>query len=188
MKDSIKRFVPKPTLKAQRAGGHANAIKSRQRALEKYYAAPNICKFCGSVIPVPDKARIREIRTKQFCNRSCAQRFNNHLRERKTHIRPRDWPSLKMTKGELLARHKSRFSVRAKIRVIAKILFVESGRLHECANCGYDKTVNVCHIKAVSDFDDEATIGEINALSNLIGLCPNCHWEYDHGILKLPGR
>ena len=38
---------------------------------------------------------------------------------------------------------------------------------------------------AVSDFDDSALISEINSKDNLIALCPNHHWEYDHGLLKL---
>ena len=29
------------------------------------------------------------------------------------------------------------------------------------------------------------TIEEINNINNLIGLCPNHHWEYDNGLLEL---
>ncbi|WP_288980209.1 HNH endonuclease [uncultured Flavobacterium sp.] len=54
-----------------------------------------------------------------------------------------------------------------------------------CANCGYDKHVELCHIKAVSLFDDTALIGEVNHPSNIIQLCPNCHWELDNNILDL---
>jgi hypothetical protein len=25
----------------------------------------------------------------------------------------------------------------------------------------------------------------VNSLDNLVGLCPNCHWEFDHGLLQL---
>jgi predicted restriction endonuclease len=25
----------------------------------------------------------------------------------------------------------------------------------------------------------------VNSLDNLLGLCPNCHWEFDHGLLRL---
>jgi hypothetical protein len=24
----------------------------------------------------------------------------------------------------------------------------------------------------------------VNSLDNLVGLCPNCHWEFDHGLLQ----
>ncbi len=54
-----------------------------------------------------------------------------------------------------------------------------------CANCGYDKHVELCHIKAIRDFDENSTIGEVNSPNNLIQLCPNCHWEFDNYIITL---
>jgi len=38
----------------------------------------------------------------------------------------------------------------------------------------------VCHIKAVSDFDENTPIVIINSIDNLMALCPNCHWEFDN--------
>lgn len=49
-----------------------------------------------------------------------------------------------------------------------------------CAHCGYAKHVQLAHIKAVADFPDTATMAEINAPSNVLPLCPNCHWEFDN--------
>lgn len=54
-----------------------------------------------------------------------------------------------------------------------------------CQNCGYDKHVELCHIRAITDFPDTATLGEVNAKENVIQLCRNCHWEFDHGLLSL---
>jgi len=54
-----------------------------------------------------------------------------------------------------------------------------------CANCGYDKHVELCHIKAVSSFPLTATLGEVNNENNIIQLCRNCHWEFDNGLLHL---
>jgi predicted restriction endonuclease len=45
--------------------------------------------------------------------------------------------------------------------------------------------VEVAHIKAVSNFSEDSLISEINDISNLIGLCPNHHWEYDNGLLDI---
>lgn len=53
-----------------------------------------------------------------------------------------------------------------------------------CANCGYSKHVQLAHIKAISSFPDTATLGEINSPENIIQLCPNCHWEFDNGLLS----
>lgn len=89
------------------------------------------------------------------------------------------------TKGELFAERKNWQSARTAIRKHANRIFFENNTTHKCAICGYDKHIEVAHIKAVSDFDDTATIREINSITNLIGLCPNHHWEYDNGVIEL---
>ena len=94
-------------------------------------------------------------------------------------------PLFLITKGELLASRANYQSYRSSIRKLAEEVYRKSGKDFECAICGYDKHVEIAHIKAVSDFDDSALISEINSKDNLIALCPNHHWEYDHGLLKL---
>ena len=54
-----------------------------------------------------------------------------------------------------------------------------------CENCGYDKHTEVCHMKAIRDFSLDTPINIVNHPTNLIRLCPNCHWEYDNGMLLL---
>ena len=49
-----------------------------------------------------------------------------------------------------------------------------------CAFCGYDKHVELAHIKGISKFEDKALLSEINSKDNVIQLCPNCHWEFDN--------
>ena len=73
-----------------------------------------------------------------------------------------------------------------KIRGIARELYAKLISL-PCHNCGYNKHVQICHIKPISSFSDSTTISEVNARSNIIQLCPNCHWELDKGLLKLNG-
>ncbi len=36
------------------------------------------------------------------------------------------------------------------------------------------------HSNFVSNF-----MGEVNSKDNIIQLCPNCHWEFDKGLLSL---
>ena len=55
-----------------------------------------------------------------------------------------------------------------------------SKHLTSCSKCGYDKHVEICHIKSISSFSDETLLNTINHESNLIALCPNCHWELDN--------
>ena len=54
-----------------------------------------------------------------------------------------------------------------------------------CENCGYSKHTELCHIKAISSFNDDAKVSDINDRSNIANLCPNCHWEFDSGLLSL---
>ena len=49
-----------------------------------------------------------------------------------------------------------------------------------CRKCGYNKHVELAHIRSVSSYPDTALIGDINSEDNVIPLCPNCHWEFDN--------
>lgn len=55
-------------------------------------------------------------------------------------------------------------------------------------NVWYTNYCEVCHIKPVNGFSDESLVSEINDINNLVALCPNHHWEFDHGLLQLMGR
>ena len=89
------------------------------------------------------------------------------------------------TKGELFGGFKNWQSARSFIRKDSQATYIKSGKPLKCKVCGYDKHVEIAHIKAVSEFPPQATIGEINSIDNLIALCPNHHWEYDNGVLKI---
>lgn len=95
----------------------------------------------------------------------------------------KDWN--KITKGELFSERKNWQSARSSIRKIAENNYKNSGKPYECIVCGYNKHIEIAHIKAVSDFNDDATIVEINDINNLVGLCPNHHWEFDNNLLDI---
>lgn len=56
--------------------------------------------------------------------------------------------------------------------------------IKECQYCGYNKHVEVCHIKPIKSFPSNTLIDTINDPSNLLVLCPNCHWEFDNQKIK----
>lgn len=101
------------------------------------------------------------------------------------HIRNDEKTFLSKTKGELFSVRKNWQSARSAIQKDAKSVYKTFNPKPKCAICEYSKHVEVAHIKAVSEFENSATIKEINSIENLIGLCPNHHWEYDNGILEL---
>ena len=90
---------------------------------------------------------------------------------------------LTMTKVAFFAHRRNWQSARSSVQRHARASFVLSGRPKVCAVCGYDRHVEVAHRRAVSEFSSETTIAEINALDNLMALCPNHHWEQEHGGL-----
>lgn len=175
----------------QSAGGYAKANKIRS----EYIKNPNKCRQCGlSILPRnTNKGELSRTKLKVFCNRSCAAKFNNSKRVKTNHsvashkeIKTLWYIKLfTKTKKEVFHVCSSWQSARAAIQKGARFVYFQSTKDKECRNCGYDKHIDVCHIKAVKDFSSEDYVYSINAVSNLIGLCKNCHWELDNGILTI---
>lgn len=122
-------------------------------------------------------------------SRGSAHKMHNAILERCSSlgIKPTlDYGStlLQMSKGELFSSRKNWQSARTAIRKLADAAFKKSDKMQRCAICGYDKHIEIAHIKAVSEFNDEALISEINDIGNLVALCPNHHWEFDNGKLS----
>lgn len=54
-----------------------------------------------------------------------------------------------------------------------------------CQACGYAKHTELCHIRAIADWPETATLGQVNSEKNIVVLCRNCHWELDHNKLDI---
>lgn len=87
-----------------------------------------------------------------------------------------------VTKEELLTKDTQKYR---RIRSHARVIALQNKLLKKCLVCDYYIHVDCAHIKAIKDFDNSCLISEINKPENLMGLCRNHHWEYDHGLLKL---
>lgn len=171
-----------------------NNRENRLCALENYYKNPKICKQCGCVIEVKENQKCSEVRKKIFCGSSCSSIFNNKIRTRK--IKPKT-PKIQtqkkekfdylngVTKKEFFEIKGVYYKFRAIIRRHAHYVYNKNGGEQQCKICGYDKHVEVCHIKSVSSFEENDLIVEINSFENLVGLCPNHHWEFDNGHITL---
>lgn len=80
---------------------------------------------------------------------------------------------------------KHKYAKYSYIRWHAKKIAKEAG-WKSCARCGYSKHIEIAHKKAISSFDKNTLLIEINSLDNLIPLCPNCHWEFDNLKIEKP--
>lgn len=150
---------------------------------------------------------------KKFCSRSCAAKHNNTLFpkkepaltakcktidctaivksksraycssciQNKKHIRGLE--SSESTIEELVKRTGSnRYD---RIRINAHNLYKEEKKKPLCQCCGYNKHIEICHIQSIASFPKETKIKVVNAIENILFLCPNCHWEFDHDILNI---
>lgn len=68
---------------------------------------------------------------------------------------------------------------------MARAIYKNSIGIYSCKNCCYNKHIEVCHIKPLKDFSKDSVMADINHPDNLVGLCRNCHWEFDNGLLVL---
>lgn len=157
-----------------------------------------LCKNCNSDISHKPSQN-------KFCSQSCSATFNNKLRAKKPYYCQKceslmghgfkfsrrkycdkcnvniiDWSTV--TYGEL--KEKRKYQENSRIRTLARNSAEKLGKLKECSNCGYNIHVETCHVKAIINFSDDTKISEINSPDNIVGLCRNCHWEFDNGLLE----
>lgn len=173
------------------AGGKARAILSRLEAVNKYYLKPNICLNCSNIIHIRDSEKPSFTRTKKFCSRSCATIYNNSKRiypikeviEKEKYTKP--ITILDNTKGYYKSKYNNWWNARIPIAKSARLVYLRSDKPKECLVCGYNKHIEICHIKAVNEFDDNTTLREVNNIDNLIALCRNHHWEFDNNIITI---
>lgn len=142
----------------------------RMSFLEKGGFMPIVnCLVCNK--PISRKQSHINRGQKTYCSRSCYSK--NHMGSR-----PEISSILDKRLGEYdLKNGTNKYSC---IREHARRTAFKENPTPRCFNCGYSKHVEVCHIKGIMEFSLESTVGEINNISNLVCLCPNCHWEFDH--------
>lgn len=146
--------------------------------------------------------------TRFFCSHSCSAKNSNKKRTRVKKRNPCDRcgeptdkykrkfcsPCLAIVRKEaedLINKRSLRelkleyntLAYHAKIRGLARSVYNSSGSPWECFICGYNKHVDICHIKAIADFCLDSTLGEVNSRDNLVALCKNHHWEFDNDAL-----
>ena len=144
-----------------------------------------ICNKCGQEFEVGRHPN-GKARWKKHCEACISIIRSERMRERQQklgHGLPK--PVEDMTKKELREHYLWHLHYKTTIGRHAKKVFSLSGQEKVCTNCGFIHGVQVCHIKGIATFEDDTLISEINDTSNLIPLCPNCHWLFDHRLLKL---
>ena len=148
----------------------------------------------------------KETNNPKFCNRSCAATYNNkHYIKRTAKInlcKSCGSPTILRRKycskcnsisrldytldqATKVYRKHHRSALFNLVRSRAKPVMNQNNILKICYNCGYNKHVEVCHIISLFTFPLTAKLSEVNHIKNLVYLCPNCHWEFDNGLINI---
>lgn len=114
-----------------------------------------VCKNCGAVIRS----------AWAYCENCTGRRTTRQIDD--------------LTLKEAIYNEHHRSSAFALVRTRARAALKSLGKT-SCEKCGYSKHIECCHIKPISSFPDTIKLSQINDPTNLLALCPNCHWEYDH--------
>jgi hypothetical protein len=148
---------------------------------------------------------------KKFCNHTCAAHYNAKPIDNRTSICVKCSRSFLLekkdgggfcpkkfcetcsveiafenqTKGSLYGRRKDWQSANSTLRKHSRKVYIVSDQPQECKVCGYSKHFEICHIRPIKDFPNTTKVVEINAISNLVALCPTHHWEFDEGLVSI---
>lgn len=146
----------------------------------------------------------KKTKNPKFCSSSCSATLNNKtfpkrflsntckscevkINSNRSYCKPcwdsqqSDWSIVTIAEMRGRRNHQKH----SAIRILARAAYRKAQRPQKCYNCGYDKHIEICHILAIKNFPVTTTIAEVNKQENLIGLCPNCHWELDNDQLVL---
>ena len=138
------------------------------------------CSYCGTMILLKQDKK-GHYRKRKYCD-DCAKLRTSFSRSLGT-----DFHVDELTKAQLKERSDYKYYYRNIITARARKTYYKVYK-KECIICDYNIYVEVCHLRAVRDFPDSATVGEINSLDNLVCLCPTHHKELDLKVLNLTGK
>jgi hypothetical protein len=148
------------------------AAKINNQGVQRNKPKKKSCAVCSTVFET----------NKNHSSRTCCEKcFENYGSAKKPYLRELTISELQ-SKVSVAGKHPSWASsnIRNLNRSWNKAL-LDLG----CQNCGYSKHIELCHIKAVSDFSKDTQLSIVNHPDNILVLCRNCHWEFDNKLLSL---
>lgn len=176
-------------------------VSTNRDLWKAYLANPSRCPNCKTpILPKQSSgyASFSRFRVRKFCNSSCAASFNNGAapkRKRQTRACSKCGAMFIAERADskrcsacyvkpskpILSLKKSQVTRKAIAKLARKVV---RDRPNVCQVCGYDRFIEVCHIRPVSTFTPHSGVQTINSAANLIKLCPNHHKELDSGIMS----
>lgn len=177
--------------------GKIRGAQSKALALANYLSNPTLCVYCTQPIQLRGR-RPCEVRLTKFCSQSHSAKYNNHTNPKRISSKHFCSNCSKNKAKQSSLCYKCRVQKKKQDSALLKISSVSYrtirdnakrityGRSRVCTLCNYPYA-ETCHIKPIRGFSKDSTLGEVNHPSNLVMLCPNHHYEFDNGLVALPG-
>ena len=156
-------------------------MKCNKEFVKNYHNSRFCCRSC-SAVAIKSKSYDKKINTCTYCGDDVEN--YRHLFCKGCNILGRH--KMRATGGKLLTEvtikeYCPRKGANAYDNIRSNARYIVRDELKAgCEECGWSRHVEVCHIKAISDYPDDTIVSVVNERHNLKLLCPNCHWVFDH--------
>lgn len=163
-------------------GGLASGKKQREKAEKEYYSEERLCFWCHKPLILLPHQKVYFKKTVRFCGSSCAAKHRWHVKRFKEGLpEPKKFgPYVVKTPFKTIGE-----GPKQMINQHARNVYNSRFKKQYCELCGYENFIDVAHIKPIASFSKDTPFFVVNTLSNLIGLCPNHHREFDNGYIEL---
>lgn len=138
---------------------------------------------------------------KKYCSLKCASISNNRLYQKRFPSKDkfcdcgrrkekrarhciackREVYSTRTLADALIEKYKDSGNRWNQVRKQARIRMEQWKVPKVCSDCGWEKHVEVIHVKGITTFPLNTLLVVVNSKENLKYLCPNCHWVFDYG-------
>lgn len=165
------------------------AAKINNQGVQRNKPKKKACAVCSTVFETNKNHSSRTCCEKCFKNSESIESVEHYVEKgkyinsavKKSYMQERTISELQ-NKISVSGKHRSWAS--SNIRVLNRSWNKDLLNL-ACQKCGYSKHIELCHIKAVSDFSKDTQLSIVNHPDNILVLCRNCHWEFDNKLLSL---
>ena len=164
---NCKKDTSNPRFCSRRCSAIVSNKKSPKRSIKKLCEMPG----CVSLVMTSKK-------------NYCAEHVNHYKEKLQKNREIQKFWTMGDVRNQCVAQGHHASSLHAVVRRLGRDWNGHLKQNCERRGCGYGLHVELCHIKPLMSFHDDALLKEVNCPTNILILCPNHHWEFDNNLLS----
>ncbi len=169
--------------------------KKKQSEITKHESGRLFCSHkCSGIFNGAENANVRgrKVRICVECNKEFFKRKKDLSTDSRCsscvfNLKEKTSSNFKeMTIGEFRASRKdeTKWRIKSDISMLNRA-WNKHLLAYDCQVCGYNKVIELAHIKSIASFGQDVPLKIIHSDTNIAVLCPNHHKELDRGFLDL---